>query len=63
MLTLAYSTLHCSELDWVKASICYSSLFLKEKRVSWLFRMKYFEKKFNLQSFYLHTVSQTFILS
>ena len=38
------------------------SLFLKEQYVSWLFRTKYFEKKFNLQLLYLPMVSQTFIL-
>ena len=48
------------ELQSLKACVCYFSLFLKEQCVSWLFRTKYFEKKFNLQLFY--TVSQTFIL-
>ena len=46
-----------------KACVRYFSLFLKEQYVSWLFRTKYFEKKFNLQLFYLPIVSQTFILS
>ena len=47
----------------LKACVCYFSLFLKEQCVSWLFQTKYFEEKFNLQLFYLPTVSQTFILS
>ena len=45
-----------------KACVRYFSLFLKEQYVSWLFRMKYFEIKFNLQLLYLLIVSQTFIL-
>ena len=53
-------TIVISEL---KACVCYFSLFLKEQCVSWLFWTKYFEKKFNLQLFYLPTVSQTFIFS
>ena len=46
-----------------KACVSYFSLFLKEQCVSWLFRTKYLEKKYNLQLFYLPTVLQTFILS
>ena len=46
-----------------KACVCYFSLFLKDKCISLLFRMKYIEKKFNLQLFFLPTVSLTFILS
>ena len=38
-------------------------LFLKGKYISSLFRMKYIAKKFNLQLFFLLTVSRTFILS
>ena len=34
-----------------KACVRYFSLFLKEQYVSWLFRMKYFEIKFNLSCF------------
>ena len=39
------------------------SFFLKEQYVSWLFQMKYFEIKFNLQLLYLPIVSRAFILS
>ena len=39
-----------------KACVCYFSLFLKEQYVSWLFPMKYFEMKFNLQLLYLPIV-------
>ena len=46
-----------------KAFVHYFSLFLKEQYVSWLFRTKYFEIKFNLQLLYLHNVLQAFILS
>ena len=46
-----------------KACVRYFSLFFKKQYVSWLFRTKYFEKKFNLQLLYLPTVSRTFILS
>ena len=49
--------------QFIKACVRYFSLFLKEHGVSWLFRTKYFEKKFNLQLFYLPIVSRTFILS
>ena len=38
-------------------------LFLKEQCVSWLFRTKYFEKKFKLLLLHLSFVSRTFILS
>ena len=47
----------------VKACVCNFSLFSKDKCISSLFRTKYIEKKFNLQLFFLPTVSQTFILS
>ena len=46
-----------------KACVHYFSLFLKEQHVSWLFRTKYFEIKFNLQLLYLPIVSRAFILS
>ena len=46
-----------------KACVRYFSLFLKDKCISSLFRMKYIEKKFNLQLFFLPTVLRTFILS
>ena len=46
-----------------KACVRYFSLFLKEQYVSWLFRMKYFETKFNLQLLYLPVVLRAFILS
>ena len=46
-----------------KAFVHYFSLFLKEQYVSWLFRTKYFEIKFNLQLLYLPIVSRAFILS
>ena len=36
---------------------------LKEQCASWLFWMKYSEKKFNSQLFYLPIVSPTFVLS
>ena len=49
-------------LSLLKACVRYFSLFLKEQCVSWLFRTKYFEEKFNLQLFYLPTVSRTFII-
>ena len=47
----------------IKACVHYFSLFLKGKCISSLFRTKYIKKKFNLQLFFLPTVSQTFILS
>ena len=50
------------QVKQVKACIRYFSLFLKEQYVSWLFRTKYFEIKFNLQLLYLLIVSRTFIL-
>ena len=37
---------------FLKACICYFSLFLKDKCISSLFRTKYIEKKFNLQLFH-----------
>ena len=40
-----------------KACVRYFSLFLKDKCIPSLFRMKYIEKKFNLQLFFLSTVS------
>ena len=46
-----------------KACVCYFSLFLKDKCISSLFQMQYIEKNFNLQLFFLATVSRTFILS
>ena len=46
-----------------KACVHYFSLFLKDRCISLLFRMKYIEKKFNLQLLFLPTVSRTFILS
>ena len=52
-----------NKLHYFEACVCYFSLFLKEQCVFWLFRTKYFERKFNLQLFYLPTVSRTFILS
>ena len=47
----------------LKACVRYFSLFLKDKCISSLVRMKYIEKKFTLQLFFLPTVSWTFILS
>ena len=47
----------------VKACVRYFSLFSKDKCISSLFQTKYIEKKFNLQLYFLPTVSQTFILS
>ena len=47
----------------IKLCVSYFLLFLKEQYVSWLFQTKCFEKKFNLQLFYLPTVSRTLILS
>ena len=47
----------------IKLCVSYFLLFLKEQYVSWLFQRKCFEKKFNLQLFYLPTVSRTLILS
>ena len=35
----------------VKACVRYFSQFLKEQCASWLFRTKYFQKKFNLSCF------------
>ena len=58
-----YSLFITSFCIFLKLCVHYFSLFLKEQYVSWLFRMEYFEKKFNLQLFYLPIVSQTFILS
>ena len=46
-----------------KACVRYFSLFLKDKCISSLFRTKYIENKFNLQLFFLPTVSRKFILS
>ena len=46
-----------------KACARYFSLFLKDKCISSLVRTKYIKKKFNLQLFFLPTVSRTFILS
>ena len=46
-----------------KACVRYFSLFLKYKCISSLVRTKYTEKIFNLQLFFLPTVSPTFILS
>ena len=43
----------------IKACFHNFSLFLKEQ-CAWLFRTKFFEKKFNLQLLYLPIVSQTF---
>ena len=43
--------------------VSYFSLFSKGQYVSWLFRTKYFEIKYNLQLFYLLIVSRAFILS
>ena len=52
------------QASYLKFKACaYFSQFLKEQCVSWLFRTKYSEKKFNFQLFYLPTVSRTFILS
>ena len=45
-----YDTTFCNTF---KACVRYFSLFLKEQYVSWLFRTKYFEIKFNLQLLYL----------
>ena len=45
-----------------KACVRYFSLFLKDKCISSLLGTKYIEKKFNLQLFFLPTVSQTFII-
>ena len=47
---------------WVKACVCFFSLFLKNKCISSLFRTKSIEKKFNLHLFFLPTVSRIFIL-
>ena len=41
----------------IKACVCYFSLFLKDKCISSLFQTKCIEKKFNLQLFFLPTVS------
>ena len=52
------SNAYLSNLDLnLKAGVRYFSLFLKEQCSFWLFRTKYFEKKFNLQLFYLPIVS------
>ena len=48
---------------FIKACVCYFSLFLRDKCISSLFRTKYIEKKFNWQLFFLPTVSRTFFLS
>ena len=40
-----------NKLHYFKACVCYFSLFLKEQCVFWLFRTKYFEKKFNISCF------------
>ena len=39
------------------ACVRYFSLFLKDQRISSLVRLEYIEKKFNLQLFFLPTVS------
>ena len=49
--------------SWLKACVRYFLLFLKDKCIFLLFRTKYIEKRFNLQLFFLSTVSRTFILS
>ena len=46
----------------LKACVRYFLLFLKDKCISLLVRTKYSQKKFNLQLFFLPTVSQKFIL-
>ena len=64
-----YSFPECQETQCSKQAPCLKvvsvifSQFLKEQCVSWLFRTKYSEKKFNFQLFYLPIVSRTFILS
>ena len=47
---------------FLKVCVRYFSLILKEC-CFWLFPTKYFEKKFNLQLFYVPIVSRIFILS
>ena len=54
---------HAEIILFIKACVCYFSLFLKDKCISLLFRTKHTEKKFNLQLFFLPTVLRTFILS
>ena len=44
-----------------KACVHYFSLFLKDRCISLLFRMKYIEKKFNLQLLFLPTALQALI--
>ena len=58
--TVVHSTAMCHIF---KAYVRYFSLFLKEQCTSWLFWTKCFEKKFNLQLFYLLIVSRTLILT
>ena len=62
MKLVTYRQLYWSDF-FFKACVRYFSLFLKDKCISSLFRTKYIEKKFNLQLFFLPTVSRTFILS
>ena len=62
-LGMVFVWLFIHQVSSFKACVRYFSLFLKEQCSFWLFRTKYFEKKFNLQLFYLPTVSRTFILS
>ena len=50
-------------ISLLKVCVRCFSLFLKDKRISSLVQTNYIEKKFNLQLFFLPTVSGTFILS
>ena len=47
----------------IKACVRFFSLFLKDKCISSLLRMKYIEKTFNLKLFFLSTISFTNIYS
>ena len=52
-LGMVFVWLFIHQVSSFKACVRYFSLFLKEQCSFWLYRIKYFEKKFNLQLFYL----------
>ena len=45
---------------YLKACVCYFSLFFKDKCISLLFRMKYIKKKFNLVVFSSHCLTNMY---
>ena len=56
---------HLRDISWediIKTCVHYFSLFLKDKCISSLFRMKYIEKKFNLQLFFIPIIHEHSLL-